>query len=152
MDKMAVDMLRPKLATELPAHGLAILDKIDQQVRTKPSLTTELSNVASWHRARHQLSAQDKVCHDTALGFSFDCVHAEQVWVCFHKLGAMGYNCIVPHQENECVHCHLVRPWVFRSSIEVFEPLFGPVAAERDVSNQWNTRENVVENLISMTT
>ena len=28
-----------------------ILDKVDQKVRTKASVTTELSNFASWHRA-----------------------------------------------------------------------------------------------------
>ena len=33
------DKWRPKLTTELPAHALTILDKVDQQVRTKPSAT-----------------------------------------------------------------------------------------------------------------
>ena len=45
MDKMAVDRWQLKPATELPVHVLTILDMVDQQVRTKPSVTTELSEV-----------------------------------------------------------------------------------------------------------
>ena len=45
MDKMVVDRCRPKLATELLAHVLTTLDKVDKQVRTKPSVTVELSIV-----------------------------------------------------------------------------------------------------------
>ena len=47
MDKMAVGKWRPKHAIALPAHVLTIIDKVDQHVRTKPSVTIELSNVAS---------------------------------------------------------------------------------------------------------
>ena len=52
--------------------------------------------------------------------------------VCFHTLGAMG-TVQMCTSRYDCVHCDLLRPWVFRSSIEAFKPLFGPVAAERDV-------------------
>ena len=71
MEKMVVDCWRPKLAIELLAHALTTLDKVDKQVRTKPSVKTELSVVASWCRACHQLYAKDKVCYGTAFGFSF---------------------------------------------------------------------------------
>ena len=55
IDNMTVDRWRPKLATQLPAHVLSILDEVDQQVRTKPSVAKELFDVASWRRVWHQL-------------------------------------------------------------------------------------------------
>ena len=68
MDQMAVDKWRPKLATDVPAHVLTILDNVDQKVRTSPGVTIELSKVVSWYRAWHQLDEWDKMCHDTARG------------------------------------------------------------------------------------
>ena len=116
MDKMAVGKWRPKHAIALPAHVLTIIDKVDQHVRTKPSVTTELSR---HHRAWHQLYAKEKVCYDTALGFGFDGVYAKEVWVCFHKFDAMGTMQLCTLC-NGCLHCVVVRQWVSRSSISVF--------------------------------
>ena len=45
MDKMTVDRWRPKLATDLSAHVLTILGKVDQRVRTELSETIQLSTV-----------------------------------------------------------------------------------------------------------
>ena len=73
-----------------------------------------------------------KFCYDTVLGFNFDGIHAKEVWVCFHKIGAMGAMQLYTFRDDR-VHCDLARPWVFRSSTDIFKPLFGLVAAERDV-------------------
>ena len=71
------------------------------------------------HREWHQLYAKEKVCYDTALGFSFDGVYAKEVWVCFHKFDAMGTMQLCT-LSNGCLHCVVVRQWVSRSSISVF--------------------------------
>ena len=64
MDNIAVDRWRSKLATELPAHVLTIFDKVDKQVRAKPSVTTELSNVASWHSRKGGLCVLSQARHN----------------------------------------------------------------------------------------
>ena len=86
------------IATELPAHILTILDKVGQQVRTKPIVTKDLSSVASWHRALY--AKDNKVCFGTALGSSFDGIHAEEVWVCL--AWRKGYNPVVHRKKRLC--------------------------------------------------
>ena len=73
----------------LSAHVVTILDKVDHKVRTKASVTIELSSVASWQRAWHWLCAKDQVCCDTALGVSLVAFSQKGGSVCLHKLGAM---------------------------------------------------------------
>ena len=52
--------------------------------------------------------------------------------MCFHKIGATGAMQLCTFRDDR-VHCDLARPWVFRSCTDIFKPLFGLVAAERDV-------------------
>ena len=101
MDKMAVDTWRPKLATELPAHVSTILDKVDQQVRAKPSVTKELSNVASRHRAGHELQ-RTTFAMTLPLASALMAHTQKEVWVCFHKLGRSGYNAVGYFAKRMC--------------------------------------------------
>ena len=55
----------------------------------------------------------------------------KRFWVRFRKLGEMGVLQLGTWRK-ECVHCDLVL-WVFRSSIDVFRPIFDHVAAKRDL-------------------
>ena len=66
-----------------------LADTLVATLQTK-SVTIELSKVA-----RHQLYAKDKVCYDTALGFSFDGLHAKEVLGVLSQARRNGYNAVV---------------------------------------------------------
>ena len=68
---------------------------------------------------------------NTALGFGHDGVHMgvlQDKVSLRHEMGVLQLGT----WRKECVHCDLVL-WVFRSSIEVFRPVFDHVAAKRDL-------------------
>ena len=125
MDRITVDRWRPKLATDLSAHVLTILGKVDQRVRP-------LSRSGPSRGTGHVEST--RFCSDTFLHFNFHNVCAIEVWVCLRKLSV---TCTMQlcTSRNDCVHFDLVRPWLFRSSIEVVKPISRPVATKRDVEH-----------------